>query len=178
MADLNLDNTSIGLLIALPTLRLTALPFPGDQVNAVLLVPAGRLNDDFGKHPANGLIARVPRAKQCYLRLTATHFFGELCRRTMGTRASAGHLRIIAGYGRWSPATDSPPEEIRPLLALAGQHLARQHRGQKYAVVTRVQLAPDHGNVEAVGSPRNELLDRLVVVGNGMVGMRTSSIRA
>jgi hypothetical protein len=27
LADLNLDNTSIGLLIALPTLRLTALPF-------------------------------------------------------------------------------------------------------------------------------------------------------
>jgi hypothetical protein len=26
LADLNLDNTSIGLLIALPTLRLTALP--------------------------------------------------------------------------------------------------------------------------------------------------------
>jgi hypothetical protein len=23
----------------------------GDQVNAVLLVPAGRLNDDFGKRP-------------------------------------------------------------------------------------------------------------------------------
>jgi hypothetical protein len=51
LADLNLDNTSIGLLIALPTLRMTALPFPGDQVNAVLLAPAGRLNDDFGKHP-------------------------------------------------------------------------------------------------------------------------------
>src|SRR6266536_2176652 len=59
------------------------------QVNAVLLVPAGRLNDDFGKRP-----------------------------------------------------------------------LARQHRGQKYAVVARVRLAADHGNVEAVGSPRNELLDR------------------
>src|SRR6266496_3356974 len=44
LADLNLDNTSIGLLIAPLTLRLTALPFPGDQVNAVLLVPAGRLN--------------------------------------------------------------------------------------------------------------------------------------
>jgi hypothetical protein len=58
----------------------------GDQVNAVLLVPAGRLNDDFGKRP-----------------------------------------------------------------------LARQHRGQKYAVVARVRLAADHGNVEAVGSPRNEL---------------------
>jgi hypothetical protein len=27
LADLNLDNTSIGLLIALPTLRLTVLPF-------------------------------------------------------------------------------------------------------------------------------------------------------
>jgi hypothetical protein len=27
LADLNLDNTSIGLLIALPTPRLTALPF-------------------------------------------------------------------------------------------------------------------------------------------------------
>jgi hypothetical protein len=51
LADLNLDNTSIGLLIAPLTLRLTALPFPGDQVNAVLLVPAGRLNDDFGKRP-------------------------------------------------------------------------------------------------------------------------------
>jgi hypothetical protein len=38
--------------------------------------------------------------------------------------------------------------------------LARQLRGQKYAVVARVWLAPDHGNVEAVGSPRNELLDR------------------
>jgi hypothetical protein len=62
LADLNFDNTSIGLLIALPTLRLTALPFPGDQVNAVLLVPTGRLNDDLGKHPANGLTARVPRA--------------------------------------------------------------------------------------------------------------------
>jgi hypothetical protein len=49
LADFNLDNTSIGLLIALPTLRLSALPFAGDQVNAVLLVPAGRLNDDFGK---------------------------------------------------------------------------------------------------------------------------------
>jgi hypothetical protein len=61
----------------------------GDQVNAVLLVPAGRLNDDFGKRP-----------------------------------------------------------------------LARQRRGQKYAVVARVRLAADHGNVEAVGSPRNELLDR------------------
>jgi hypothetical protein len=36
----------------------------------------------------------------------------------------------------------------------------RQHRGQKYAVVARVRLAADHGNVEAVGSPRNELLDR------------------
>jgi hypothetical protein len=33
----------------------------------------------------------------------------------------------------------------------------RQHRGQKYAVVARVRLAADHGNVEAVGSPRNEL---------------------
>jgi hypothetical protein len=64
LADLNLDNTSIGLLIALPTLRLTALPFPGDQVNVVLLVPAGRLNDDFGKHPANGLTVRVPRASK------------------------------------------------------------------------------------------------------------------
>jgi len=108
------------LLIALPTLRLSALPFAGDQVNAVLLVPAGRLNDDFGKHPANGLIARVPRAKQCYLRLTATHFFGELCRRTMGTRASAGHLRIIAGYGRWSPATDRarPRKSARCLRSL------------------------------------------------------------
>jgi hypothetical protein len=52
------------LLIALPTLRLTALPFPGDQVNVVLLVPAGRLNDDFGKHPANGLTVRVPRASK------------------------------------------------------------------------------------------------------------------
>ena len=88
-ADFNLDNTSIGLLIALPTLRLSALPFAGGQVNAVLLVPAGRLNDDFGKRP-----------------------------------------------------------------------LARQHRGQKYVVVARVRLAADHGNVEAVGSPRNELLDR------------------
>jgi hypothetical protein len=28
LADQNFDNTSIGLLIALPTLRLTALPFP------------------------------------------------------------------------------------------------------------------------------------------------------
>jgi hypothetical protein len=27
LADLTLDNTSIGLLIALPTLRLTVLPF-------------------------------------------------------------------------------------------------------------------------------------------------------
>jgi hypothetical protein len=27
LADLNLDNTSIGFLIALPTLRLTVLPF-------------------------------------------------------------------------------------------------------------------------------------------------------
>jgi len=89
LADFNLDNTSIGLLIALPTLRLSALPFAGDQVNAVLLVPAGRLNDDFGKRP-----------------------------------------------------------------------LARQHRGQKYVVVARVRLAADHSNVEAVGSPRNELLDR------------------
>jgi hypothetical protein len=43
LADLNLDNTSIGLLIALPTLRMTALPFPGDQVNAVLLAPVWKV---------------------------------------------------------------------------------------------------------------------------------------
>jgi hypothetical protein len=61
----------------------------GDRVNAVLLVPAERLNADFGKRP-----------------------------------------------------------------------LVRQHRGQKYAVVARVRLVADHGNVAAVGNPRNELLDR------------------
>jgi hypothetical protein len=31
---------------------------------------------------------------------------------------------------------------------------------RQYAVVARVRLAADHGNVEPVGSPRNKLLDR------------------
>jgi hypothetical protein len=62
LADFNLDNTSIGLLIALPTLRLSALPFAGDQVNAVLLVPAGRLNDDFRQASSR---PPAPRTEVC-----------------------------------------------------------------------------------------------------------------
>jgi hypothetical protein len=107
LADFNLDNTSIGLLIALPTLRLSALPFAGDQVNAVLLVPAERLNHDFGKRP----LARQHRGQKyvvvARVRLAADHGNVEAGR---GARATSSSTVRIS---RHSVADDHQPRSLQ-----------------------------------------------------------------
>jgi len=94
LADFNLDNTSIGLLIALPTLRLSALPFAGDQVNAVLLVPAGRLNDDFGKRPLARAITTpsAPRPAPSKIRIPMQlHICGKRDKESQAPRYSSAN---------------------------------------------------------------------------------------
>src|SRR5262245_33861292 len=91
---------------------------------------------DLGKHPANGLTARVPPRQQCFLRLTATLF---------STLPSAQWEREFT-----EPSADIP--SCRPRHRANGHSLSR-HRFAWYPFQRR-QL--QDGGVLTLAQPRDQ----------------------